>query len=261
MGVQKADLEKMDKENQRAKIGIDTRLSYDADIHLLVIKMMPSKAQLGHLTLAQHFTWKLRRMGLPPNCLGPVGGTKYELPDSSKESDTAYCPRQFRTHTADWPTITFESGFPETLSRLRHDAAWWIVKSQGDVKIVIIISLRPAQKWLVIEKWCPFPPPANRPATRANPNANVPIPTKVQELTIIQNPTPQQGPTPQSQATGQQISTVQPGTASAYDIAGAPLTLEFNTIFLRNPAPPEGDIVFNAPDLALVADAVWEYLE
>lgn len=260
MGVKKVDFEKMDEDKQRAKIGLDTRLSHYADINLLVIKMMPSKEhELAHLTLANRFIFKLGRMGLPEECVGPVGGTKYELPDSSKEGDTAFCPIQFRQQKGDWPTIVFESGFSKSLPRLRHDAEWWITKSQGDVKIVIVISVRPAEKWLAMEKWCPGTP--NRRATRSNPNANNPVPMKVQELNIIQNPTPQQGATARSIATSQQISTVQPGTPSPYDICGGPLTLEFHKVFLRNPVPPEGDIVFDITDLARFASAVWMYLE
>lgn len=244
MGVKKADLEKIDK--QRRKIGLDTRFSHDTDANLLIVKVMPSKGhELGHLILAQMFKDELTRMGLPRNCVVPVGATRYERPESSKEGDSGYYPRQPRQQEDDWPTIVFESGYSESLARLRHDAQWWITKSQGDVKIVIIISVRPAEKLLVIEKWCHAPPPPNRRGTRS-----------VQELTLVQNSTPQQGPTATSIATGQQISTVQQGTRW-YDVCGGPLTLEFDKVFLRNPVPPESDIVFNATDLAEFAEEIW----
>jgi len=84
MGVRKDDLEKIDHK----------RASHYADNNLLVIKLMPSRKHKGaHLTLAEKL--KLRvivGMGLPEDCLYPVGATRYKRPRSSKEGDTAYCP-------------------------------------------------------------------------------------------------------------------------------------------------------------------------
>ena len=81
----------------------------------------------------------------------PVGATKYKRPNFSKEGDTAYCPLPSREQETDWPTIVLESGLSEMHTRLRHDAQWWIVNSGGDVNIVIIISIKPAQKTLLVE--------------------------------------------------------------------------------------------------------------
>jgi hypothetical protein len=95
------------------------------------------------------------------------------------------------------------------------------------------------------------------------------IPVRKQELTVIQNPTPQQGPTAQAQQfgqqTSQQISTVQPpdplpGQVWAhYDVVGAPLTLDFDKVFLLNPIPPQQNFIFNDLDLAACARTIWEY--
>jgi len=150
----------------------------------------------------------------------------------------------------DWPTIVFESGLSEPL-RLRNDAAWWLVDS-GEVKIVIIISITPAQKRLRVGKWCLAPPSGNRPATRAS-NANSPIPTRMQQISITQNPA-----TPQTGTTVRPAVTVQPGTAVPYAVAGAPLILDFQSVLLRPPVPPEGDVVLGAVDLSLWADGFWE---
>jgi hypothetical protein len=102
------------------------------------------------------------------------------------------------------------------------------------VKIVIVISIRPAQKSLWIEKWC------LQPRTPAAPviGANAPIATKIQELTIIQNPPI---PTP-------------PGNIATYAVTGAPLVLEFEKLLLRSPVLPEGDIIFTSADLQAWAD-------
>jgi len=186
-GVTKDDVKKMDREHQRAEIGRHTRFRYYNDGTLLVIKLMPSKEhEVAHLTLAQDARDALIGMCLPRHSLSPVGRTIYKPPNSSKEGDAAFCPLPSRELKADWPTIVFEPGVSESLHRLRHDAGRWIVNSEGDVKIIISIKL--AQKRLVVEKWCASPSDGYRPATRANLNPNTPIPTQMQQLTVTQIP-------------------------------------------------------------------------
>jgi hypothetical protein len=71
--------------------------------------------------------------------------------------------------------------------------------------------------------------------------ANALVPTKIQELTIIQNPPI---PTP-------------PGNIATYAVTGAPLILKFEKLLLRAPVPPEGDVIFTAADLQAWADEFW----
>ncbi|OCK92944.1 uncharacterized protein K441DRAFT_568394 [Cenococcum geophilum 1.58] len=245
-GVTKDHLGKIDHE--RASIGKHTRMSHDTDADLLVIKLMPAaKHESAHLLLARRLEFALVRMGLPEDCLYPLGGTRFHGPSSSKEADSAFKPLS-RTQETDWPTIVFESGLSESLARLRRDAKWWLVNSGGDVKIVVVISITPAVKRLRIEKWCLLPAPAQRPVTRAHPNPNPLVPTRVQEITITQNPAAQPG------------GTIQPGPAPSYTATGA-LTLEFWGVFLRAPVPPEGDVVFTAAELERWAGIFWGYVK
>lgn len=67
------------------------------------------------------------------------------------------------------------------------DARWWLINSGGEVKIVIIISVKPAQMSLLIEKWC-LSPAKSLPVTIANPNPNALASTKMQEIHITLNP-------------------------------------------------------------------------
>jgi hypothetical protein len=164
-------------------------------------------------------------MGMPHDEFHSIGTTTYHVPSSSKETDSAYRPRSFRPNKTDWPTIVFESGVFESLSQLRFDAGWWLGKSGGAVKIVIIISVERAPQTLQIEKWELAPMSGSRPSTRAFPNAvNIPpplIPMKTQEITIVQD-----------------------------TITGTPLVLEFDKIFLRPAVPPETDITLTAQELS-----------
>ncbi|KAF2180467.1 hypothetical protein K469DRAFT_447957, partial [Zopfia rhizophila CBS 207.26] len=150
-GVTKGYLNTIDC--KRASIGKHTRMTYYTDTSLLIVKLMPSvKHELAHLTLAEDLKLALIGMGLPKRCLNPLGGSKFSGPNSSKEGDLAYKPLS-RNREADWPTIVFESRLSEALTYLRNDARWWLTNSRGDVRIVTIISITPAQRMLWVEKW------------------------------------------------------------------------------------------------------------
>jgi len=238
-GVTEGDLENID---QRASIGRYTRLSHYTESKLLVIKLMPLVAhEAAHANLSRYLDRALWQMGLPDKSFFAVGTGRVSRPGSFKEGDAAFKPLPSREKETDWPTIVFESGVSESLKRLRHDARWWLEKSDGNVKIVIIISIRERQKSLHLEKWRLAPALGNRPATRARPNPKSETPTKIQEITIVQTP-----------------AAAQPGTIPTYNVTGAPVILEFDKLLLRPPVPPnETDVVFSVADLESWADFFW----
>ena len=236
-GVIKDNLARIDR--QRASIGKHTRMTHYTDTDLLVIKLMPSgEHEAAHITLADEVNDKLRGMGLPKRSLIPLGAKRYVGTNSSKEGDSTYKPMS-RSQKDDWPTIVFEAGLSESLTGLRRDAQWWLINSGGEVKIAIVISIVLAEKSLRIEKWCLSTPPWR--ATRAHPNTNTPVPMKMQELTVIQDP----------------LIPPLPGTIPTYTATGAPLTLEFEKLLLRAPVLPEGNVIFTAADLRAWAGDFW----
>ena len=163
-----------------------------------------------------------------------VTGTRIRGRLSSKEADSAFRPYSFRPTKTDWPTIVFEAGLSESLRRLRLDAKWWLTGSGGDVKTVIIISVKPVQSILHIEKWELAPVVARtRPNTRA--------------FSTLNNPQP-----PPQVPTQIQVITIDPNT-----VTGAPLVLEFAKIFLRPAVPPETDVIFTAQELSILAARIW----
>lgn len=226
---------------QQGKIGKHIRMTHHTDTGDLIIKLMPSvDHEAAHLDLAELFQGLVTQMGIShANRLAAVGGTTYFGPGSSKQADTAYTPR-FRPR-AGWPTIVFESGLSEGIARLRVDARWWLINSSGEVKIALMISVKPAEGSLLIEKWC-LSPATNLPIARANPTPNALVPTKMQEIHVTQNP----------------ANTTQPGTAATYTVTGGPLVLEFQSLFLRTPVAPEGDIIFNTALLSEWANLFWD---
>jgi hypothetical protein len=213
-----------------------SRKTHYADTNLLIIKVPTLAHESAHLSLSDEVNEKLRGMGIPKRSLCGFGHTTYYGSSSSKEGDSTYKPR-CRTRKDDWPVLVVEAAVSETLARLRIDADWWLTNSNGEVKVVVIISIREVQKSIQIEKWCLQLRTPAAPATRAN----APISTKIQELTITQPPPI---PTP-------------PGDVATYAVTGAPLILEFEKLLLRAPVLPEGDVIFTAEDLQAWADEFW----
>ena len=162
----------------------------------------------------------------------------------SKEGDSAFKPLSIRPHKADWPTIVLESGWSESLTKLREDAHRWLEHSRGDVKIVLLFSIGRTARTIIIEKWENRPVPANRPATRSITSAAAP-----------QTPTQ----TPTHTPTQIQAITI---NSDSNTVPGAPLTLEFQKIFLRQAIPTlEHDFTFTAQDLRAFATHCWAALQ
>jgi hypothetical protein len=223
-------LAKIDYERENGHIAKHTRMTHYTDTDLLIIKLMPLVAhEKLHGKLFTELLFQAARMGIQSHEIDTVGAGRYRGNSSSKEGDSALKPCASRPDDTDWPTIVFEAGLSESLNQLRIDAAWWLTNSNSDVNIVIIISLQKAQSRIQIEKWeLALPDPA-RPCTRST-SSNQQTPTKVHEITIDPN----------------------------NNVAGAPLVLEFQKIFLR-PAihPGKTDFTFTAQELSRWAANIW----
>lgn len=224
-------------DRRRSSISKGIRMTYHTDTNILIVKVPTAEHEHVHILFADAVNEKLERMGLPRRSMIGGGATRYDGFSSKKEGDSSLRPKWCRAGKRHWPTLVFEAGVSESRAELRTDAEWWLRNSSGEVKIVIIILIRPAQKSIWIEKWCLQPHPPVAPTTRANP----PIATKIQELSIIQNLSI---PTPADSTT-------------TYAVTGAPLILEFEKLYLRAPVLPEGDVIFTAADLQALADEFW----
>jgi hypothetical protein len=169
-----------------------------------------------------------------------LGATTFKTLRVSKEGDSAFKPRSIRSGKADWPTIVLESGWSESLTKLRRDAHIWLENSKDDVKIVLLFSISRTARTMTIKKWENRPVPANPPvpvnrtATGLMTRAAVQTPTQIQAITIDSN---------------------------SNTVNGAPLTLEFRKIFLRQAVPPlEHDFTFTTQDLSEFATDFWSTL-
>lgn len=91
-------------------------------------------------------------MGVPRYGLYALGAGRFEARNSSKQVDEAYKPLPIRRCECDWPTIVFESGLLESLGRSSTNAEEWLLESRGQIKIALLISIKPALSAIRIEK-------------------------------------------------------------------------------------------------------------
>lgn len=219
-------------DRERHQIGRYTRIMYSEEERTMIVKLMPAAGhEVVYTTFVRRLTYSMASMGIPVGEIVEMGSTRFEGRSASKEADASMKPIPSRRLATDWPTLVFESGLSESLRHLRTDAKWWLTNSSGQVKIVILIDIDSYTQKLHIEQWGMLPLPASRPSTRATAAANNLVPTRVGEISIIQN-----------------IAT------AGSDV---PLVLSFNDMFLRPPDPAEGDFVFSANDLQNWSSSVW----
>jgi hypothetical protein len=219
---------KFDDLDSRNIIGPGTRATYCGDLETLILKVPTTAHESAHgdfssMLIEQSTLMRVRRE------LQHHGRATRTGRRSKKQADSSYKPRYLRPKSTDWPTIVLESGISESLRRLRIDAEWWLSNSGGDVKIVLIFSVKVSTKAMRIEHWEMAPAPATRPVTRATPAGTL-VPTCVQQVNI--DPT---------------------------GVHGGPITLAFEKIFLRLPNPPvEHDITFTIQDLQIFSSDLWD---
>ncbi|KAG0126516.1 hypothetical protein HOY82DRAFT_614931 [Tuber indicum] len=190
------------------------------------------------------------------------------------EADEAVKPFASRPLEADWPTIVIECGISQSLNHLRMVAHWWLQKSGGLVKIVLLISASKATRSIHIEQWTMVTLQTER-LTRSSSHPPVIGPQNIHIVDINVAPLPAPAipaPATASPAVSAPVTaasivpapvTVTPAVPAsaipALVATGAPLVLLFDKIFLRPPlaAQGEGNIILTAHDLEAYASRVW----
>jgi len=192
---------------------------------VLIVKVIPSAVtEIAQRGFGMELDMKTMKMG-PSSRLCDVGCATFEGLIGQKEADSTFKP-MCRIREEDWPTIVFECGLSESLERLRVDSRWWLENST-DVKIALLFSISRADKGIHLEQWEMLTAPDLH-ATGAHHNPLTTRLTKTNEIDIVA------------------------GVAS-----GAPLTLDFEKVFLRPRVLGEGDIVFSAQELEEWAAHIW----
>jgi hypothetical protein len=217
-------------EKQRFKIHKGLRVTYCADINTLIIKVPTPEHESAIYKISTDFASRFTRMGLSDiTDLKGLGASTYKGLSVRKEADSCWRPLATRPHPMDWPTLIVEVGVSQTLRMLRNCAKWWISNSQGQVKIVLLVKLNRAQRAIHIEKW---------ECTTVTPRYN----TRSNHLPTL---------------TATQIQTFDINANGVVTGDPPPLILHFQNILLRQPIPPEQDLIYTTQDLQGWANSIW----
>jgi hypothetical protein len=210
------------------------RYEWHGDLEVLIVKVPTKVHETAAATFGSEINFTARTMGLPQIERQLLGAGQCRAPGGtpSKEPDWSMVPANVRPSPDDFPTIVIEVGFSETLQKLRNDARLWFSTSSNDVQIVILIAVRAANNQIIFEKWALGPVAAGRRRTRHTPPQ---LPRAEQEITITRTPP--------------NTFVITNGTA--------PLTLEFNRLFLRLPVGGEHDVVYTQAQLVDIAEAIF----
>ena len=236
-GVSVADFDKIEKWRGNRAI----RLFYLGEVEILIVKI-PSRIHEGvHLAFARECVLRAHGIGLLPQEFVGVGSAKYTRllrgnQRTSKEADGCWINLLLRNGATDWPSLVIEAGYSQGMASLRSAARWWISRGRGQVRIVLILSIRVATRTIKVERWVPRIATMNayvRNHLRPRPLSNLNFPTMSGSITINQSTTP-------STITGD-----------------LPLTLEFEQIIGRPAGANEADMVFSAQDLDNMTLHLW----
>jgi hypothetical protein len=238
-GVSVVDFDKVERwRGNRA-----TRLFYLGEVEVLIVKI-PSRIHEGvHRAFADECAILARSMGLLRQEFFSVGSATYTRllrgnQRTSKEADGCWINLLLRNGATDWPSLVIEAGYSQGMASLRSAARWWISRGQGQVRIVLILSIKVATRTIKVEKWVPRSATMNsyvQNHLRPRPLSNLNFPTMSGSITINQSTIP-------SAITGD-----------------LPLTLEFQQIIGRpaGAGANEADMVFSAQDLDNITLPLW----
>src|SRR2546423_1208193 len=153
---------KIERERERGEIDRGVRMTHYVDWNILIVKVPTVEHEAAHRIFSDQLFGEAMLMGLRWELIS-IGATTFKTPRVSKEGDSAFKPLSMRPRGADWPTIVLESGWSESLTKLRQDAHIWLENSGGDVKIILLFSIGRTARTMIIEKWENRPVPANPP--------------------------------------------------------------------------------------------------
>lgn len=221
--VPKAAMQRIEHYQDEGKFIKCVRLTYDSTSETLVVKLMPSGADQIAYTYIHDMIREvlLLDMGIGIRQILNVGARRFKGREVGKEGDLALMPRSVDP-VEGWPSLVFETGLSESLSRLRLDATWWLRTSNAAVRIVLVIAVKASDRSMTIEKWEVVDEPRQG-IMRS-------VPKATQKILVTEN-----------------------------SVDNHPLILEFEKLMLRQPVAPEHDIIFTDVMLQRFAAEVWRH--
>lgn len=192
--------------------------TYSTSEQLILIKMMTAEHSAALVAFQDILSAAVEPTGLKWAMQGFSGKTIHGT-TRSKQGDGGWAPkRPPRGHSKKWPAVVMEVAVSEHQSKLLSDIRFWLYESQGDVKIVLALTVSRKAPEITIEKW------------ELN-NENI------------------------QRAQTVNISKSQKGDIT---VRNEPLVIEFEKLFLRDPEiPKETDIHIDSSKLEKLAGAIW----
>lgn len=235
LGLSPSTIRKLDNDHSCLG-GLEYRFQWEGSTGL--IKVVPShRHDMTTDQTTRSIDDRLAAMGIRSVDRKWAATSTYKpTPVKGKQGDQAFIPPTrypSPQQPAGWPTFVIETGVAESISRLRKDAEWWLASSKGDVRIVLIISIKKTS--VSFERWQLAPPNAPRPLTRAY-------------IRTLRLQSPQLPPLTQQLPTAQQPFSVHEVEVTSSGVHGAPMILPFAALYDRQPGPGEADVVLDSQD-------------
>ncbi|ODM16912.1 hypothetical protein SI65_07877 [Aspergillus cristatus] len=213
-------------------LGKHVRIFYDKKYCKLVIKLVHHAHEVARSLISREIDIAADRMSIV-NGLVPDGSKRVASGQYTKEPASSWRPATLPpSRDAKWPSLVVECGDLKSITRLRIEAEWWLAKSQGDVKVAIVLIVWPTWSGILLEKWVPDPNGDSNSNDSATGTAKC-----IQKIGL------------QCKARN---------TASV-EISGGSLRLGFEEVFLRAPSSPrERDIIVSEEALKSIMGLVYD---
>lgn len=193
--------------------------SYSASEQLILIKMMTAEHSAALTTFHQKLYAAVEPTGLV-DALQGFSGKTISGTNRSKQGDGGWAPkRPPHGRSKKWPSVALEVAVSEKHSKIFSDVRFWLYESQGDVKIVLALTVNRGAPEVTIEKW------------------------ELQDNRIHRS---------------QKVSISKSQADDTITVRGDPLVIEFEKLFLRDSQiPRETDILIDSDALEKLADSIW----
>ncbi|CAM6088728.1 unnamed protein product [Calypogeia fissa] len=129
------------------------RLTYDGVKDKLIVKLLPAGPHERGLWLSYQFFGILtREQRMELHITGATRITSWSSggQQRAQEADASFKPCSRSTQ---WPTIVFEIGYSQSLSSLQRQAHNWLIDSEDQVNIVILLDIDMTHRTIMIQQW------------------------------------------------------------------------------------------------------------
>lgn len=148
-GVPKTAFEDLDKNGITGG-----RIFYDFQTQDLIVKLIPIAAlENAHTSLMSGILNKIIALGVPPDELCMLGATTKKGEFAARQADSSFKPTPERRGESDCASLTIECGLSQSLVDLQAAASWWLSNTQGQVRVVITVSVDLQNKCFFLEIW------------------------------------------------------------------------------------------------------------